>query len=54
MLDVIGRHTGIPLGTLRAECEAREASHLVADLLIDADPPTVSLLEQLVAGIWQQ
>ncbi|MDX3657237.1 phosphotransferase [Streptomyces sp. ID05-26A] len=54
VLDVISRHTGIPLGTLRAECEVREASHLVADLLIDADPPTVGLLEQLVAGIWQQ
>ncbi|SFR30001.1 Phosphotransferase enzyme family protein [Lentzea waywayandensis] len=51
VLDVISDATEVPLNVLRVECEAREASHLIADLPFDP-AGVLKLLEQLVAGIW--
>ncbi|MGI5504363.1 phosphotransferase family protein [Lentzea sp. CA-135723] len=51
VLGLIAGETGIPLDVLRAECEVREASHLVADLPFDRQR-VLRLLEVLVAGLW--
>jgi len=39
VLDVVARATTIPEETLRAECEVREASHLVSDIRIGLERP---------------
>ncbi|WP_329116583.1 phosphotransferase family protein [Streptomyces sp. NBC_01465] len=59
VLDVIARATGTSTETLRAECEVREASHLVADLRFGLEHPSahgqmaadrLRALEELIVG----
>ncbi|MFD4642825.1 phosphotransferase family protein [Lentzea sp. NPDC058436] len=53
VLALIADETKMPLRTLQAECEVREASHLIADLPFDT-PRVLDLLERLVAGLWHE
>lgn len=59
VLDIIARATTIPLETLRAECEVRDASYLVSDLRLALERPGLRAgmaaerlrgLEELIAG----
>ncbi|MCE6995980.1 phosphotransferase [Saccharothrix sp. S26] len=56
VLDVVASATGIPADVLRADCEVREAGHVVTDvrLGLENDPAagvgTIGDLEQLVIG----
>ena len=52
VLDVVARATATSLETLRAECEVREANHVVSDLrlaLEDPEPSTRTASERMVA-----
>ncbi|MFC0430699.1 phosphotransferase [Kutzneria buriramensis] len=56
VLDVVAEATGTPADVLRADCEVREASHVVADvrLSLENDPEagvgTIAGLEELIIG----